>query len=395
MTSDGPYKLSQTLERLLVSRCFDAQPPLQEQEIAHLARSVKKIADSYTDGHPEGCCFSDPDVRTAYSAYYLPCNAIKLFPILYELKRRGLLLSSGSALRALDLGCGPGTLFAGLLDFCHQYCPRDHITLNLTGIDRNAANCTAAHALIETFATQSHDAPAVTSLRFLAGDMQSPSGLFRGLSRRGGFDLIMAGNCINELDGRSMGALASQTAELLEPGGMIIILDPGTHRSFRNLLLFREEMLSRHGMYLIAPCLQPGTCPLHNDEDAWCHEKLFWTPPRHVALVDQRTGFTKHKGVKFSYLVLSNNRPPDISACGHDEKIWRVISYVIRNKGEERLYVCDGHERRLLRRLSRVKTGASADFSCSERGDVVCIRGAVPRKNFYDIGPATVFQKIF
>ena len=88
-------------------------------------------------------------LRLAYSAYYLPCNAIKLFPILSELERRSALLLKEHTLRVLDLGCGPGTLFAGLLDYFLQHRHAAGLTLDLTGIDRDPGNCSTARALIE------------------------------------------------------------------------------------------------------------------------------------------------------------------------------------------------------------------------------------------------------
>ena len=116
----------------------------------------------------------------------------------------------------------------------------------------------------------------------------------------------------------------------------------------------------------------------------------------HVKLIDQRTGFTKYKGVKFSYLVATRDNPPLLtpknSAPG--ESLWRVVSYIIRNKVEERLYVCNGRERRLLRRLTRISNPSSVDFSSSQRGDIVAVSKADIRKNFINIGPETVFRKI-
>lgn len=113
-------------------------------------------------------------------------------------------------------------------------------------------------------------------------------------------------------------------------------------------------------------------------------------------MIDQRTGFTKHKGVKFSYLTMTRgtNVLPSLGGSGSSADLWRVTSYVIRNKGEERLYICNGKDRLLLRRLTRITNPASSDFSCSERGDIVTIKQAEPRTDFINIGPETVFKKI-
>ena len=113
----------------------------------------------------------------------------------------------------------------------------------------------------------------------------------------------MAGNLINEMPPREFGNFARRVTSLLKSTGSLIILDPGTRTSFNNLLIFRDELMAREDMHLFAPCLHPDACPLQDCNQAWCHEKVSWTPPLHFKLIDQRTGFTKYKGVKFSYMV--------------------------------------------------------------------------------------------
>jgi SAM-dependent methyltransferase len=385
MSHAAPYALSAALEQTLALQCM--QGAFSKSSLARLAACVQTIADIYTGGREPCAAFEDPMLRRAYAAYYVPCNAVKLFPVLREIESHWPLLSRGGCLRVLDLGCGPGSLLAGLLDFCMQYCGNTAPELDITAIDRDGANCAGARRLISAYCDAAPDAPAVTSLRLLTGNVHR----LDMLPASSGFDLIMAGNLINELGADGHADLARRITALLNPDGILVILDPGTRQAFKNLLLFRHELL-RHQMRLVAPCLQAGSCPLQHSPEAWCHEKLFWSPPQLVRLIDERTGFTKHKGLKFCYLVAANgahNRCVPAAA----EDIWRIVSYVIRSKGEERLYVCNGCERRLLRRLTRITTAASADFSKSERGDTVRISGAEPRNGFFNIGPEAVFHK--
>jgi len=394
MTHPRRWKLSPVCEQLLSRHCGSGDTPVSAADLAGLARAVGTLADAYTDGEPARAVLSDPELRTAYGAYYLPCNAVKLFPVLHEIQRRTPLLRPADTLRVLDIGCGPGTLMLGLLDYCFQNHANDAIRLALTGIDREPGNIAAARALVEGFSAAA-GAPALSSLDLLTGEVSAPEERFPDLPHDA-FDLIMAGNLVNELPPGRIAPFARQLNALLKPGGMLIILDPGTQRSFRQLLSLRHELLSLEEIRLVAPCLQAGACPLQHSSNAWCHDKVFWSPPGLVRLVDERTGFTKHKGVKFSYLVATRISGTTAGARTEvpNQSLWRVISYVIRSKGEERLYVCNGRERRLLRRLTRLHTAANADFSCCARGDIVTIAGAEQRTGFFNIGPAAVFRII-
>ncbi len=389
------YALSQPFEQILGRHCGCAQEPFREDDLVRLARAVKVLADTYTDETAVLNLILDPVLRTAYSAYYLPCNAIKLFPILHEIIRHRSLPDRAGRLSVLDLGCGPGTLTAGLLDFCLQHCRPGAIRLDVTAIDRDPGNCAAARALIHSFADGAPGCPAVGSLHVLSGDVLRADACVH-TSVHNGFDLILAGNLVNELDSSGFAAFARQLRALLNTNGLLIVIDPGTRRSFQKLLLLRNELLALDGISLLAPCLQAGVCPLQECASAWCHEKLFWSPPRLVRLIDQRTGFTKHKGVKFSYLVAAR-AVEGRCAAGHGspaESLWRVVSYVIRAKGEERLYLCNGRERIQVRRLTRIRAAASANFSNTARGDIVIMAGAEPRSGFFDIGPAGMFRTV-
>ncbi len=73
------------------------------------------------------------------------------------------------------------------------------------------------------------------------------------------------------------------------------------------------------------------------------------------------------------------------------EKIWRVGSYVIKNKGEHRLWVCNGRQRLLLRRLERNCSETNSDFDQAERGDIVFVDGTVARAAFHDMPREAVF----
>jgi hypothetical protein len=68
------------------------------------------------------------------------------------------------------------------------------------------------------------------------------------------------------------------------------------------------------------------------------------------------------------------------------------VSYQIRSKGGEHLFVCNGKERILLRRLTKNTSSKNQAFSQATRGDCVLIDGMVKRETFFEIGKDSLFK---
>jgi hypothetical protein len=113
-----------------------------------------------------------------------------------------------------------------------------------------------------------------------------------------------------------------------------------------------------------------------------------------VRVIDRHIGFTKEKGIPYSYFTFRKDGKALIHpTCDFPrEKVWRVVSYQIRHKGEERLFVCNGKERKLLRRLTKNNSDSNQDFSEALRGDSVAMDGMVRREAFLDITRDSVFR---
>ena len=74
------------------------------------------------------------------------------------------------------------------------------------------------------------------------------------------------------------------------------------------------------------------------------------------------------------------------------ETLWRVVSYLIKNKGEERLHLCNGKDRIVLRRLCKNASQANIDFAKTGRGDLVRFEGAISKSSFLDITRESLFN---
>jgi ribosomal protein RSM22 (predicted rRNA methylase) len=231
-------------------------------------------------------------------------------------------------------------------------------------------------------------------LNFKTGSISSAEFPYPLLSKNKQFDLIVAGNVFAEIESAAYHTVVPVLEQLLSPNGTLLLIDPGTRAASRNLIHLRNMLLEQTALTLYAPCLERGLCPSLDNPKDWCHQKLFWSPPEFIKAIDRHTGFTKEKGVQYTYFTFRK----DGKRAAHPfcdfprEKIWRVVSYVIKSKGEERLFVCNGKERILLRRLAKNTSAKNRDFSQMLRGDCVVIDGLVKRGAFFEINKDSVFK---
>jgi ribosomal protein RSM22 (predicted rRNA methylase) len=234
---------------------------------------------------------------------------------------------------------------------------------------------------------------ARTSVRFEHCSLLSGSLYRRFADMAGSFDLIVAGNVLNEMPGKEAVSLCRLLETLLARNGVLVFIDPGTRRAFQNLMGVRETVIQNTGLTLYAPCLSVKSCPSRDTANHWCHERLEWEPPAFIQAIDRYTGFSKQKGVTYTYCTFSK-QPYNVSetvTVPGGTSLWRVVSYPIKEKGRELLYVCNGEERRLLRRLSRHASVSNAGFGRAGRGDIVAVADCRERGDFYDIIPGTRF----
>jgi SAM-dependent methyltransferase len=383
--------LSAPLLELLGGLCGTTQANWLKQ----LARDVHALSGQYVFACPEVRRGTLDPARQAqvYLAYYLPVNLIKLHPILDEIAPLGIFQQEH--LSVLDLGCGPGTAALGVLEYLAAHALPGLQRITIRGIDRMAENVALARQLVSAY-RRSGSLPGALDwdIRFEQGSITSPADIDRLVSPIRAFSLIVAGNVVTELSPEGFGTLAACLRSRLAPEGAGILLDPGTCRSAKKLYRLREAILETTPLHLYAPCLRAGGCPLEHEPAGWCHEKVFWDPPPLVQAVDRHTGFSKTKGVTYSYYTFVGY-PASLAEQlpGHaPDALWRVVSYRMRNKGEDRLYVCNGMQRRLLRRLARNADDGNREFTRARRGDIVHVADVLPRHAFWEVTRESRFR---
>ena len=394
--------LSPVLEQLLLQYAGLSSPVnAQSRAVKLLSAQVKTISDEYLAGDSsfKGDLFRSRALRRAYICYYLPVNLVKLLPVLDELFTHPDIKGfTEPHVSILDLGCGPGTFLLGVLEYlaAHQnLISGDVQKVAMWGIDQVDENVTTAKEIISRYlAEQKLSASIKWELSFRTGSITTAGFPYPLLPKETQYDLIIAGNLFAEIDQESFSALAPVLEKLLSPHGTLILIDPGTRASSRRLIQLRDMLLEHTALNLYAPCLERGLCPSLDNPRDWCHQKLFLSPPAIVRVIDRHIGFTKEKGIPYSYFTFRKDGKALIHpTCDFPrEKVWRVVSYQIRHKGEERLFVCNGKERKLLRRLTKNISDSNQDFSEALRGDSVAMDGMVRKEAFLDITRDSVFR---
>jgi len=298
----------------------------------------------------------------------------------------------------LDLGCGPGTYVLGFL----EYVKRNRVLFSATsritwrGLDRSRACLQTASSLLAAYISAGGFPADVSSGSFC----HTPHSLTRALRELSAatdrYHIIIAGNVLTELPEQDLHALLSAIAACLADEAALIVIDPGTKRSFRTLHALHDAVLDEPSLQVYAPCLRQEPCPCSPQTGAWCHAALLWKPPRVVQTLDALLPFSKQRGIKYSYLTCT--RPPADSSAVHAgmprDRLWRVVSSVIRTRGEERLYLCNGAERVLVRRLLKNAAECNRQVTTAHRGDIVYLGNATQRGRFLDITRDTAFRRI-
>lgn len=128
------------------------------------------------------------------------------------------------------------------------------------------------------------------------------------------FDLIVASYSLSELaDDSSRRLHVLSIWEHLEPGGLLIVVEPGTPIGFKVVRQIRSALLeigesSREDMKptVIGPCPHAHRCPM--SQTTWCH--FVQRVERSATLRATKNGVQNWENEKFSYIAMSKGPLP-------------------------------------------------------------------------------------
>ncbi len=329
-----------------------------KKQLEKFATSVEEVSKGLTTGRDQFLArkyLKDPEIRKAYALYYTTTNFLKPFIPLKELFINRVL---NSPLHALDLGAGTGAAALGLLHFLHQSDFKSEVHLTLVdAVEQNLADATK---IIKAYAKT---LPFTVTIETRTKNIAD-----RDLSFAKEFDLIMMMNTLNELDASGDQQLLQMFTSSLRTDGAILLIEPAARPSSRRLLQFRD-IAADTKFTVYAPCTRQDGCPALLDESDWCHTEVSWERPAFIKFIDDLIG-TLRLSLKYSYIVLNNNGETLHGRLGH-QRLSRVVSEVLDEKGRVRFFLCNEQGRTEHIANKRDKSEANADVRQLERYDLV------------------------
>lgn len=294
-------------------------------ELSNYFNSIKKDNFLYGD---------DEDYSLAYLYYFYPLNVCKYLTLLSYFKNE-----MGDCRVFLDVGSGPLTFYTALSLVNY---PMDR----LFAIDKSKKFMELGKKVLEKI------------------DNSISQKIVYGLPDKN-VDLINFGNVFAEIDDeKTTQFLDSYIKYLSEKNAYIMIVEPGTKRSFKNLLHIKDYLLEQ-GFCLI------NDCPTQNcwRRDDWCHENIFF--PRSELIVNiENQNKLNNKFVNFTYLIMKKGEKLIKS-----QDFTRVISNLIEHKGLYQIDVCTKDGILKYELLKRDISNNNSDFLKIRRGDIIKIEG--------------------
>ncbi len=264
LNQPGPF-LIRDLERIIDA--VKAAFPLgrHRRELPDAVRELSRILTVERDA--KQAYWAAPRFLSAYLYYFLPWNLLRLAWVL-----PGLDLALKPESHIFDLGSGPLTLPLGLWLTKPEL---REIPLHFTCTDLSPRPMDVGRDIFAKLAGP--ETPWSFSLRrdTLEGALLMAHGRQDGKKtpspfEREKYDLITAGNVLNEIPQPRKGTLAGKLRALakgaekrLTPDGRVFLLEPGTRLGGKLIALFRAGAL-QSGLLPLAPCPHWNFCPALN-----------------------------------------------------------------------------------------------------------------------------------
>lgn len=354
--------------------------PLTKGEVSRAGEALLRLQRGLTGERSlAGAGYmQDSTLLGAYLLYYWPVSYLQ---VSLALSSRSDLLSrlgDGSAVRVLDLGCGPGAASSAFCDLLPGR--KKEVFL----VDASQKAMKIANRLL------AKDDVAVTENVMNFQQDALPKGPEP-------FDVIIVNHLLNELWTGMADAVQRRVAfliewtKLLKPSGLLFFAEPALLSTSRDAMAVRDGLASQ-GFSVLSPCTGDRPCPaLLAGEGNTCHGEVGWNPIEPIASL-ARVANLDRESVKMTFFLMGKERE-DRNASPQGVIRARVVSDAMLNKsGRVRYLLCDGSRRFAFSADKKDPFARKAGFDSLRRYDLVEITGAEARGDAYGCNPRTVIK---
>lgn len=314
----------ETLKKLLLN------PNLTESDIVRLLDTISKNFTVNRDAIKQYS--NSVDMASAYTAFYLPTNFLKLPFILNQLDKT--ILEQIKKTTIIDVGSGPGTYALAFKDYFGS-----EFQGSLIIMDQSKVMLDQASKIMNYFFPETKNIRYENNLNFeIVGDTT-----------------LFFGNSINELGFEKLLDLLNK----IKPK-FLFFIEPGTKQFFEIALKIRNEMVKRGGSVLYpCPSLIDG-CPLEKKDD-WCHQIL---RTKHHPSIERLSQLIKKDRrvmpfISHLYLLNETNNKPSYTQA-------RLIRFIKETKFAFIWEVCLEEDGKILTKRFEVLTKNLSKIACKE-----------------------------
>ena len=332
-----PPELAEGIDRLL-----EDVPPRE------LARASAELSEQYRQKRERRApvARSEPEIL-AYIASRLPATYAAVSSVLRAVREQR---PDWSPRTLLDLGAGPGT---GLW--------------SATTIWPSIQNAHAVEAEPRMIAVGQDLAKgashvAVREARWLRSTVISPATDEQ-------YDVVLMAYVLGELDQASQDRAIDRAAEATaRPGGLTVVVEPGTPEGYARVLRARQRLLARGG-FVTAPCPHDDCCPWSNSQTDWCHFAV--RLPRTAVHRAAKGGELGYEDEKFSYVAVSGQPTARAAArvLRHPQVRPRLIELALCTPEGARRLIVTKKDREGFRHARKTDWGDSFYYTAGDATD--------------------------
>ena len=297
-----------------------------------------------------------PELAEAYTAYYLPANALKIYFVLEEMRRLGLPLPE-KKITIADLGSGPGSALCGAA----LWGKENSREINYHAWEQSKFFIGQG----ENLSTNLRKNFSITTSWSLA--KREPLDFLKHCDP----DVVLFQNSVHEIfsDPKERQRELEKIISLLKRSGgakYLILIEPALRDSSRELLELRSSLIASDKARIWLPCLDNRPCGALSTKNDWCHEEVPVKFPEWMNNLGASAQMHKDS-LLFSYLVISS---PALEVSHWQSGALRMVSQRLEHKGQTECLLCT-QSGKVKARVQRSKvTEENAQLQSWIRGDL-------------------------